>query len=136
MASSFAAIFRSPFENTIIDPAVTNLNVYIRITKTSTGDEFSVILSFVFYLWRNNDELLWRIWKNNSIQCTWGASVESYRGLKPQEKDKHVRKLSTLCGTENDDATSPTKTTNGAVADISHLVPTSQQESNESVQEL
>ena len=49
-------------------------------------------------------------------------------------KDKHVRKLSTLCGTEIDDTTSPN---NGAVADIiSQLVPASQQESNESVQEL
>ena len=49
-------------------------------------------------------------------------------------KDKHVRKLITLCRTEIDDTTSPN---NGAVADIiSQLVPASQQESNESVQEL
>ena len=49
-------------------------------------------------------------------------------------QDKHDRKLSTLCGTANDDATNPTS---GAVADaIFGYVPDSPEEGNESVQEL
>ena len=90
-------------------------------------DEVSVVLSSL--------EEQRRAFVANLEEQQYSAYMGSIRTIvsriESAMKDKHDRKLSTLCGTENDDATS------GAVAEaiFGHVLG-SPQERNESVQEL
>ena len=93
-------------------------------------DEVSVVLSSL--------EEQRRAFVANLEEQQYSAYMGSIRTIvsriESAMKDKHDRKLSTLCETENDDATSHTSGA-AAVAIFGHVLG-SPQESNESVQEL